>query len=626
MRVLFSFIPFFFIMVLSISFSILSKRKVGVCFPLTIIVITFAMYGSQYMFGTFKIAYHLILIAAVLGISWIIYLIILNKGMHFFSIGFISFSLIFFLFVVIDYKRSFSLFDEYYHWGMMVKEQLRLDSFYSVNESNLWIHKDYPPFVPLFQTFWCKFSNGYSEMNVSVAMHVMALSFVCPQISESIVNNKKTNLLFSALIAFSTIIAIFLLMLFFDGWTPKVSSSILNDVFIGLLFGAIIIHIIRSDFSHVFDWFYLASLYCFIIMTKQVGISFILVGSFLQVLRIILLDNYKYRRYKSILFLILILVLPLLLYYSWNNYIEHFSIWKQFDLSKIDFKQYIDTFLLPDDSLKHKTLSNFIKAIFDKQINLNAVFPLTFFSSQVLVGALCYLLSKRKPKESFILCFTLILGSLGYAFMMSILYLFTFNEIEMTNLASYERYMDSYVLGEIVGIFAVFLQNDSQKINHQVKIICFYVCLLLVLAPSNCYYLVPEYFRKNNDKTYENDGKILNRIIPKESNVLVIYDGNRVGPSWYGAYQVYLTYYCPDKKIFHQDLDIFTWNMNIESFQNQLINDMKMNDYLFIRDTNESLTDFLIQQTNLEAVNNYSLYKISFDEKTIFLQEELLLH
>ena len=42
------------------------------------------------------------------------------------------------------------------------------------------------------------------------------------------------------------------------------------------------------------------------------------------------------------------------------------------------------------------------------------------------------------------------LGSIGYAFAMMVMYMFGFSEAEMSGLASYERYMSTYVVSEYV--------------------------------------------------------------------------------------------------------------------------------------------------------------------------------
>ena len=57
-----------------------------------------------------------------------------------FCIFIVIYAFIFFL----NYNRGFSQWDEISHWGPMVKEMFRLDKFYSVAESALSVHKDYP--------------------------------------------------------------------------------------------------------------------------------------------------------------------------------------------------------------------------------------------------------------------------------------------------------------------------------------------------------------------------------------------------------------------------------------------------------------------------------------------------
>ena len=66
---------------------------------------------------------------------------------------------------------------------------------------------------------------------------------------------------------------------------------------------------------------------------------------------------------------------------------------------------------------------------------------------------------------------TYLIGSLGYAFMMSVLYLFTFNEYEMLNLSSFERYMATYMLAEslITSYIFLYFNNITKRINNYLK-------------------------------------------------------------------------------------------------------------------------------------------------------------
>ena len=86
-----------------------------------------------------------------------------DNEITFFSNGFYAFILVYIVFLFLDAGRSFSKWDDLMHWGKMVKEMFRIDRFYS--ESNLLqIHKDYPPFMQLFEYVWCRFGGGTESL------------------------------------------------------------------------------------------------------------------------------------------------------------------------------------------------------------------------------------------------------------------------------------------------------------------------------------------------------------------------------------------------------------------------------------------------------------------------------
>ena len=62
-----------------------------------------------------------------------------------------------------DLNRSFTNWDEFSHWGVMIKEMLRLNTFYSVDSSVLAVHKDYPPAIQIIEWLWCRLSGGCYE-------------------------------------------------------------------------------------------------------------------------------------------------------------------------------------------------------------------------------------------------------------------------------------------------------------------------------------------------------------------------------------------------------------------------------------------------------------------------------
>lgn len=60
---------------------------------------------------------------------------------------------------------------------------------------------------------------------------------------------------------------------------------------------------------------------------------------------------------------------------------------------------------------------------------------------------------------------TFIVGSLGYAFMLSALFIFCFTPDEMQELRGYERYVDSYVLGEFLTLEMMLLLIESKEMT-----------------------------------------------------------------------------------------------------------------------------------------------------------------
>ena len=138
----------------------LSKRSFGKCLPLTMMINSFTYFFSQILFHTFKVGFYINLLYSI---SFLIIIIIRRKKKeiqvlktNFFSKGFYAFIIIYFMIYIFDFNRVFSLWDEYSHWGVMIKEMLRLDQFYSVGASTLMVHKDYPPIIQLLELFFCQ--------------------------------------------------------------------------------------------------------------------------------------------------------------------------------------------------------------------------------------------------------------------------------------------------------------------------------------------------------------------------------------------------------------------------------------------------------------------------------------
>ena len=163
----------------------ISKKGFGFSMPVTMVVTALVLYISQFVFNTFKVVYVLLAAGCALGV---ILVFLKKKDKEFIgrnlSAGFIAFLAIYLVFAIVDYKRCIIGWDEISHWCKMVKEMLRLDSFYSVAESDVIVHKDYPPLVSIFEMLFCKLMGGYSEAACTLALHIITMTFLIPPLAD----------------------------------------------------------------------------------------------------------------------------------------------------------------------------------------------------------------------------------------------------------------------------------------------------------------------------------------------------------------------------------------------------------------------------------------------------------
>lgn len=272
--------PFCFIAILNCGTIIATRHQFGECMPVTLFIITACMYLSQYLFNTFKIAFVIAGISTAAVLFYFIRCLLFRhsdqrlRG-NIFSYGWYFFLLLMICLSVYDFHRHFQVSDEFTHWGKMVKEMMRLDHFYSVPESTLLVHKDYPPFTSLFEVFWCSISGGFSEARCSMALHFLMMS-VFPGALELRKSNRK-GLTFA-----HCLLLLFLVTLTgysFDG--DGIFQTIYVDYFIAA-WGAYAFYLmlskkaIQSRFG-LFSWLCTTS---FIVMGKEVGLFFFLLNVF----------------------------------------------------------------------------------------------------------------------------------------------------------------------------------------------------------------------------------------------------------------------------------------------------------------------------------------------------------
>ena len=152
----------------NLSTVIISNKKFGKCLPLTLMSLAFLLFFSQIIFKTFSIGFYIGIVYALLSIVYLFYKrkdkkILKEVKENYLTPSFYSFITILILITILDFNRTYSHWDEFSHWGEMLKEMIRTDKFYSATTSVLQAHKDYPPILQLFELYVIKLGGVYKE-------------------------------------------------------------------------------------------------------------------------------------------------------------------------------------------------------------------------------------------------------------------------------------------------------------------------------------------------------------------------------------------------------------------------------------------------------------------------------
>lgn len=599
-----SFIVPLLIILLSNATSVLIfKKKFSKVIVLTLLFLSFPMFLSGILFSTFKIG---IIINILYSFSSIVVLFFNRKNKenienfknNYFSLGLIAFITLYVLIFIYDFNRTFTAWDEKSHWGVMLKEMFRLDKLYTVKESTLMVHKDYPPMLQLFELFWIYLCGSFKEAFAIRALHILELSLFVSFVKDDIITKKNIiTTIFKTILISLIVLSIILL---FD--CHGVMNSIYNDYFLALLVCYSLIFIYKEkDLTSFASLLNLSIVFVFMLLTKQVSISFYLMILFFYVL--VLLNSKKNLNIKKYLKIItLLLVIPMLFYKIWGVYISSFVLDKQFEISDIKIGEFLNI-IFDSSNEKHKIVRMYISAIINKKISFLNIFELSYLKSFFLFTVLFIIISFNKlfdKNKLYKYYITILIGAVGYLVLMLVLYIFCFAG-EGYTLASFDRYMDTYLLIEYGSLFILMIINIEEKGNNKQ-----YCLLLLILI------LITEHYKLNMLKPIikkphiTNEERVSNTIMKKTNSNDKIF---LLSQDTEGIYQFSVKYYANPRitNLIYYELPVEGVNY-YEFFYNDVNDYLLKFDYLYIVNTNDIINekyDFIFKN-----IKNDELYKI----------------
>lgn len=602
-----------YLLLLTATLVFLTKRSFGKCLPLAMIFSAFLLFFSQLILGTFKVGF---VVGVICALAAIIIGFLKRKEWaefcsRYFTSGFWVFLTIYVLVFIYDFARGFSAWDEFSHWGMMVKEMVRLDKFYSVEASNLLVHKDYPPIMQLFELFWVKLCGGYKEAYLERAVHTFELSLLVPFIAEKVA--EKKNAWKSVLVGMAAMFAIAFTIILFD------QHGVFQTIYTDYAMALVVVWLMMTIYaSKKISWFEIVTVMMgggFLLLLKQMGLPLYLMVICFLIGIVWLRKDTKWRKYlgklgwKKIVGVVVVLIVPLVIWWIWGHMVTDVNTPVQFSMSDLSVSEFVRVLMGEGEAWQSLTVKNYVTAL--GQENISTSWLQLSYAQGILafVGALWLtwwgFRKSLNKKETMLLGGILVIGAVGYAVAMLILYAMAFGSYEGPELASFNRYMGTYLMIMLVTVVMVVIWQASEMQKRGI-IYALTIGLAIVTAPEAYGRVYPalKYSVAPRFRQYELAAEALDEVVEDDAKVFLV-----VQDSASGAF-FYLQYYATPIKVNYGFATWITGGTSEAYYRNSILPRMKEYDYLLTVNFDEKFEESYCSLIKVCPLEEWNLYKI----------------
>jgi hypothetical protein len=469
---------FMTIVALSIAGSLLFRRRFEYVLPVTV----FSIILFAYCLAIFGLLRWLDLVSFILLFVCVLYILghfITNKtdrtksARLVFTSGLFLFLIISSFLILYNFGRMFTLWDEFTHWGLTAKNMFALDSFAIGSKANT-VFQDYPPAMVLFQYFFSLYDKTFIEAHVIQASAVFSAGLLLAMFP------RRHKPYWMTFLLVTVVLCLFVLVFY-----PHHFDQVYVDGILAILFAYIFLRVVDSA---PMDNFRIAEITMGSMVLTLVKAS----GFFLALLAIVaLLFPFNAKRFKLAM-IPLAGVLSVKISWAWIV----MNIGTHFDITKIS-PSIIADFFLGKGGYRYETVRNFLNALIFKPMSIfggtKIIFgiSISYFGYVVLVILIMFLLSRKlgedNKKQIRILFVFLFISFIVYAFSLLFMYLFNFSEYEALRVASFGRYIGTFVLAfslvwitMLADIYSEQVDSIWKRILHRKYILVSLVILLLV--------------------------------------------------------------------------------------------------------------------------------------------------
>lgn len=459
--------------VMATALAALWRKKIEWMLPLTI----FGNILVSYVVGMFapslvwSVAANCLLYGG--AVAYIVYLLVKERSRvteALKSPGLIVWAILFVYIIAINWGRVYSSWDEFSHWGLVVKNMYLFDSFGN-HEYSTVVFGEYPPALALWQYFVTKLCGTYSESAV-----YMATGWFVAALCTLLVSRFTDKKIVAAFV--SALVLIFMPLIFY----PSYLVLLYVDPFMGMLLGYILVFDYISDRRDAFYCVNMFAAIAILCLVKTTGAFLALVA-----IAIIVISDLLRKRGKGNLRVWCVMPVALLFgKYSWDWYLQITGFHAAWGSNSVSLQGIVSLLSGGMQKYQRDSILNFIDALSSYKFGGNAVtmhLP-TWIALFVILFLMILHFEKgtERKKHGKCLMAGLFAGFAVFLISLQVLYLFTYTPAEAMTLASFDRYVGTFLVAiayVIVGIL-VAQWADRGKGSTAVAVS---MCALLFFMP-----------------------------------------------------------------------------------------------------------------------------------------------
>lgn len=370
-------------------------------------------------------------------------------------------------FVVLNYGREYYLNDEFSHWGLSIKNMFALDKLHCVPESSDTF-KDYPPFASLICYFWSAVTGSFNESYTFTGMGLLMFSCLLPFFKRFSFKEKKTLILLPA--------ALTLCFLFTISFKLSAFTILAVDTLIALI--SVYVFLLYFDMRHagnkkdmISGIVFIAVAVAALALTKSIAIGFCIFAVIL-----IAVDTLFFEKKRSVWMKLSVVFVPtvsfVLANVSWNAVLKFSDFVAEESGVSTTLKNLYQMIFNTDTLIPYRkqTVDSFIDAAFEGRfafgISLFVIFIILLLCSAFLIIAVRK--DRKKVVRYSVITLLQIVGLILYLKAILYTYVYKFTEYEAVTLASYERYIGTFLTFWLLVIAVLYFVEFYEKFNKAV--------------------------------------------------------------------------------------------------------------------------------------------------------------